>query len=226
MKQDRATSIEHSWIANADAWTTAVREGRIESRRVATDRAIVDAILERKPRRVLDVGCGEGWLCRTLTQHGIDAFGIDASAPLIEAARAIGGDAYAVCGYDALIDDPLQFGHSDAVVCNFALLEERIEPLLAALRDALSPDGALLIQTVHPWTACGDEPYSDGWRNETFTAFGDAFKAEMPWYFRTLESWCGVLGRSGFVMDVFREPVHPETGRVLSLLVIAKTVVP
>ena len=220
--RDPAASIEHSWMANADAWTTAVREGRIESRRVATDRAIVDAILERKPLRVLDVGCGEGWLCRALAQHGIDAFGIDASAPLIEAACALGGDGHAVCDYAALIGEPLRFGRFDAFVCNFALLDERIEPLLAALRSALSANGRLLIQTVHPWTACGDALYADGWRNETFAAFGAAFKAEMPWYFRTLESWCAVLARAGFAIDAIREPVHPQTGKVLSLLLIAK----
>ena len=28
-----------------------------------------------------------------------------------------------------------------------------------------------MIQTVHPWGACGDEPYRDGWRLETFDGF-------------------------------------------------------
>jgi 2-polyprenyl-3-methyl-5-hydroxy-6-metoxy-1,4-benzoquinol methylase len=182
----------------------------------------VDAVVEFAPKRVLDVGCGEGWLCRALASHGIDAFGIDASTPLIDAARALGGDGYAVCGYEALIGDPTRFGRFDAVVCNFALLEERIEPLLAALRGVLSAGGLLLIQTVHPWVACGDQPYADGWRNETFAAFGDAFRAEMPWYFRTLESWCGVLARCGFVIGAMREPVYPETRKPLSLVLIAK----
>jgi len=222
MSSDPATRIAESWIANADAWTTAVRESRIESRRVATDRAIVDALLECKPQRVLDIGCGEGWLCRALAQHGIAAYGIDASASLIDAARAIGGEGYAVCSYDALIDDPSRFGRFDAIACNFALLEERIDPLLIALRSVLSPGGSLLIQTVHPCAACGDEPYADGWRNETFAAFDDAFRAEMPWYFRTLASWCGVLVRCGYAIAAVREPMHPETGRALSLLMIAK----
>ena len=222
MTHDPATAIERSWIANAQAWTAAVREGRIESRRLATDRAIVDAVLACQPRRVLDVGCGEGWLCRALAQHGVKTFGIDASAPLIEAARALGGDGHAVCGYAGLIDEPLRFGRFDAVACNFALLEERIEPLLMALRTVLSPEGSLLTQTVHPWAACGDAPYADGWRNETFAAFGDAFTAEMPWYFRTLESWCEVLVRCGYAIASLREPVHPGTGRPLSLLLVAK----
>jgi hypothetical protein len=45
-------------------------------------------------------------------------------------------------------------------------------PLLAAARARLARGGALVIQTVHPWTARGDAPYADGWRTETFAGFG------------------------------------------------------
>ncbi len=221
MNRDPAACIADSWVANAQAWTTAVREGRIASRRVATDQAIVDALLERTPRRVLDVGCGEGWLCRALASHRIDVFGIDASPPLIDAARALGGDGYAVCDYAALIEKPLQFGRFDAVACNFALLDEDIDPLLIALRYSLESSGALLIQTVHPRAACGDGPCSDGWRNETFGAFGEAFTAQMPWYFRTLDTWRDSLWRCGYTVVGLREPAHPESGEPLSLLLVA-----
>jgi len=222
LNSDTTTRIADSWNVNAEAWTTAVREGRIASRRMATDRAIVEAVLAGAPQRVLDVGCGEGWLCRALAQHALETFGIDASPPLIEAARAIGGDGYAVCDYRALIDSPRQFGRFDAVVCNFALLEECIDPLLAALQDTLGANGNLIIQTVHPRTACGDLAYADGWRTETFTGFGDAFTAPMPWYFRTLESWCETLSRCGYAIEAVREPMHPESGQPLSLLLIAR----
>ena len=83
----RVRSVAAQLVANASAWSAAVRERRIESRRTVTDAAIVAAVLEQNPRRVLDVGCGEGWLARALSAHGIDVTGIDTSAPLIEAAR-------------------------------------------------------------------------------------------------------------------------------------------
>ena len=44
----------------------------------------------------------------------------------------------------------------------------------------------------------------------------------MPWYYRTLESWVAVVRRAGYVIDEMREPVHPETGRPLSLLLVLR----
>jgi 2-polyprenyl-3-methyl-5-hydroxy-6-metoxy-1,4-benzoquinol methylase len=185
MSKDAVEQLAHSWMANAAAWTRAVRTQQIASRRLATDAAIVHAILERAPRRVLDIGCGEGWLCRALAGHGIEAVGIDASTPLVEAARALGGTFYTL-SYTALAAHPEWRGCFEVVVCNFALLEEHLAPVLRTLQGLLTPGGILLIQTVHPWSAGGEAPYRDGWRMETFHGFG-----------------------------------HPDSGRPLSLLLIA-----
>ena len=84
--------ILHSWNTNASAWTTAVREERIESRNLVTNKAVIDAVLKLSPRTVLDIGCGEGWLARELTRSGVDVVGVDAVPALIEAARRKGGD--------------------------------------------------------------------------------------------------------------------------------------
>ncbi|MFV3305366.1 class I SAM-dependent methyltransferase [Pseudomonas sp. NY15181] len=215
---DQQARILHSWQANADAWTRAVREQRIESRRLVTDAAILSAVAAGPARRVLDIGCGEGWLCRALARRGSECVGVDASASLVEAARQSGGGRFEVMDYAGLITEGESLGRFDALVCNFALLDESIAPLLLALRELLEPAGRLLIQTVHPWSACGDEPYADGWRLETFAAFGEAFSAPMPWYFRTLESWLALLASSGWRVRQLREPRHPESGKPCSLL--------
>ncbi|BCD84075.1 hypothetical protein PSm6_04820 [Pseudomonas solani] len=44
----------------------------------------------------------------------------------------------------------------------------------------------------------------------------------MPWYFRTLESWLALLGRSGLVLEALHEPRHPDSGVPLSLLLITR----
>ena len=221
MSQDRLEQLARSWRSNAQAWTGAVRGQQIESRRLVTDAAIVQATLARTPRRVLDVGCGEGWLCRALAAHGIEAVGVDASAPLIDAARAAGGAAYHVRSYAELVSAPEELGHFDAVVCNFALLEADLSALLAALRSLLRAGGVLLIQTVHPWTARGEAPYRDGWRTETFAGFGAGFTEAMPWFYRTLESWVASLRAAGWRIEEIGEPPHPQTGEPASLVLVA-----
>jgi len=119
-----------SWHDNAAAWTDAVRSGAIASRKV-TDAAILAAILERRPQKVLDLGCGEGWLMRALTERGCAVVGVDGSAPLVAAA---GADVLQL-SYAQLVAEPRRAGQGfDLVVANFALLEERIAPLLAAMR--------------------------------------------------------------------------------------------
>lgn len=221
MQRDHREQLQLSWQANADAWTAAVRERHIESRRLVTDTAILQAVLTLAPKRVLDVGCGEGWLCRGLAERGIEAVGVDASAPLIEAARAAGPRArYRVCGYAELGDLAEQLGRFDVLVCNFALLEEPLAPTLSALHGVLAKGGSLLIQTLHPWRASQDAAYRDGWRVETFAGFGEGFKAPMPWFFRTLESWLSLLGETGWRLQWLQEPLHPESEQPVSLLLL------
>lgn len=220
MSRDEA--IRRSWDDNAAAWTQVVRSDGIESRRLGTNAAIVAAIAGHAPRTLLDIGCGEGWLCRVFSGRGVDCTGVDASAGLIGAARAQGGGRFEQRDYAAFGDEACLPGPFDAIVCNFALLDEHIGPLLAALRRRLAPGGRLFIHTVHPWVAAGDGDYADGWRQEDFSAFGHAgFRSPMPWYFRRLETWCRELADTGLAVHALHEPTAPEGGRPLSLLIVA-----
>ncbi|WP_374439710.1 class I SAM-dependent methyltransferase [Pseudomonas panipatensis] len=215
--------ILQSWQANAQAWTRVVREQRIDSRRLATDAAILDALMAAAPRRVLDIGCGEGWLCRALGERGCVALGVDAAPALIAAARQAGGARFEVLTQAELAAGAGHgLGRFDALVCNFALFDEDLAPLLRGLQGLLAPAGRLLIQTLHPWSACGEQAYADGWRLETFAAFADAFSEPMPWYFRTLESWLALLHASGWRLSRLGEPCRPDTGSPCSLLLIAE----
>jgi SAM-dependent methyltransferase len=219
---DEATRLLDSWHDNAAAWTEAVRSGAIESRRLATNAAILRAVQRRRPQKVLDLGCGEGWLVRALAEQGVTAVGVDGTAPLVEAASRAGGR-FLRLSYAELVAVPERCGAGfDLVVANFAFFEEKILPLLAALRHIMTADGWLLVQTLHPLAA--GPPYEDGWRTEDFCGFGDGAWTPMPWYFRTLGSWIGVLHEAGFALHGLQEPVHPQERRPLSLLLEARVI--
>jgi len=214
-------TVLHSWQHNAQAWIDAVRSGAIESRRQVTDQAILLAILGRQPERVLDLGCGEGWLLRALADRGIEAAGVDGDQTLVAAARAAGSAQVHLASYAQLAEGDVNVGRDYDLICaNFALLHQDIIALLAALKGLLAPGGALVIQTLHPWSvAAGD--YQDGWREESFAGFAGAWRP-MPWYFRTLASWLNALDMAGLRLVCLQEPQHPQSAVPQALLIVAE----
>jgi hypothetical protein len=91
----------------------------------------------------------------------------------------------------------------------------------------LAPGGALVVQTLHPVVATGDEPYADGWRAGSWAgcpaaAGGPAWGPPAPWYFRTVGSWVRLVASAGLRLVDVREPLHPRTGRPASLLLVAE----
>ena len=210
-----------SWQRNAQAWIDAVRSGSIESRRQVTDQAILLAILGRQPERVLDLGCGEGWLLRALGDRGVEAVGVDGERALVDAARAAGSAEVHLASYAKLAAGQACVGKDYDLICaNFALLQQDIIPLLTAMNALLVPGGALVIQTLHPW-GMADGDYQDGWREESFAGFAGDWQV-MPWYFRTLASWLNALDMAGLRLVGLQEPQHPQSALPQSLLLVAE----
>jgi SAM-dependent methyltransferase len=220
MKLLSDVKIVDSWSKNADQWTTAVRGGEIESRTMVTNQAIIDAVRSRAPATAIDIGCGEGWLVRALS--GIRMTGVDVVPGLIDKARGAGGGDFRVLSYEQIADGQLGIS-ADAAICNFSLIgKDSVEGLFRAAPSFLNPGGALIVQTVHPLAACGDAPYADGWREGSWAGFNPGFTDPPPWYFRTLESWVALFRLNGLRLQEVREPVHPTTGKPVSVILIGE----
>ena len=214
------TKIIDSWQKNAAPWVSAVREGEIESRILATNQAIVDAVRSRAPASGVDIGCGEGWLVRAL--DGVAMTGVDVVPGLIDAARAAGDGDYRVLSYEDIAEGRLERTF-DVAICNFSLLgKESVDGLFRAAPAYLRPGGALIVQTMHPVAACGDAPYLDGWRQGSWAGFNPGFTDPPPWYFRTLASWVKLYADHGLQLQEVREPLHPKTGKPASLILIGQ----
>ena len=166
--------IVESWCANAPAWTVAVREEQIESRKLVTDQAIIDAVLSRSPHSVLDIGCGEGWLGRELAARNIEVIGIDVVPGLIEEAQCASGGDFRVMSYEEIAAGKLDVS-VDVVVSNFALFgKESVDGVFRAAPSLLNSHGAFLVQTLHPVIVCGELPYRNGWREGSWAGFSPA----------------------------------------------------
>jgi 2-polyprenyl-3-methyl-5-hydroxy-6-metoxy-1,4-benzoquinol methylase len=212
------TNIIRSWNKNAAPWTTAVREGEIESRLLVTNRAIVEAVRSLSPATAIDIGCGEGWLVRAL--DGVSMTGVDVVPGLVEAARQAGGGDFRTMSYEEIAQGGLNSAF-DVAICNFSLLgDESVAGLFRAAPTYLKPGGTLVVQTMHPVVACGDAPYADGWREGSWAGFNEGFTDPPPWYFRTLASWVKLYADHGFRLLELREPLHPKTGKPASLILM------
>jgi 2-polyprenyl-6-hydroxyphenyl methylase/3-demethylubiquinone-9 3-methyltransferase len=114
---------------------------------------IVDEIRARfdeAPVRVLDVGCGAGFLANALAARGFDVVGLDASAASLavaarhdvtRSARYDVGDAYALPYANASFD----------VVCAMDFLEHVVEPerVIAEASRVLKHDGMFFFHTFN-----------------------------------------------------------------------------
>jgi len=109
-----------------------------------TSQAIESMLAPTAADRVLDAGCGDGWLLGGMqSRYGFAAFGIDISTPAIElAARRFAGCTWIIANADRLL--PLAAGSMTKV------LSVTGRGTAAELRRVLEPGGVLLVAVAAP----------------------------------------------------------------------------
>ena len=206
----------NGWEESAEAWIAAVGERGDWARQHVLDPALLERIAQRRYWRALDVGCGEGRMCRKLQARAIPTVGIDPTAALLERARALdpGGD-YRAAGAEAL---PFADGAFDLVLSCLTLID--IPDFRQALREmvrVLEPGGTLLIANLTSFastSANGSVRDADG----RFLYFPvDRYLEEFPmwvaWKGIRIENWhrplCAYMGEllhHGLSLVHFDEP--------------------
>jgi len=220
MKTLSDEKILDSWQKNASPWTKAIQENQIETRVTVTNQAIIDVVKSIKANKILDIGCGEGWLVRALSSKGVSVTGIDAIPQLIANAKKQSDNTYQVLEYEQLSEQTIGDKY-DVVICNFSLLgKESVEHIFKTIASILNEDGYFIIQTLHPNISCGQHPYIDGWREGSWQGFNDEFTDPAPWYFRTIESWFNLFNKNGLSIKQIVEPLNSKSQEPASIIII------
>jgi SAM-dependent methyltransferase len=144
--------MNNGWDESAEAWITALGESGDWARQYVLDPALLGRIAQRRYRRAVDVGCGEGRMCRMLQARAILTVGIDPTAALLDRARALdpSGD-YRAASAEAM---PFADGEFDLVLSCLTLID--IPDFRHAFREmvrVLEPGGTLLIANLTSFTS-------------------------------------------------------------------------
>jgi SAM-dependent methyltransferase len=114
------------------------------------------------PLHILDLACGQGIIARRLAAAGATVLGIDAAAPLIEAARRRNdtdrlplrfevADVTRLLQPEGTLLKPLEPGAFDAITLVLAIQNMTpLSPVWHACHAALKPGGVLIVVMMHP----------------------------------------------------------------------------
>lgn len=156
---ERDVPAERGWDHVAEWYDALISEQRSDH----FERVIYPGVLRLLEigagERVLDVACGQGEFCRRLRDAGARAVGVDASAALLDAARArsgegieyLLGDVRALDGVGSAEGPGLASASFDAATCVMALMNiDPIAPVFASIARLVRPGGRVVVVVLHP----------------------------------------------------------------------------
>jgi len=130
-------------------------------------------------RRILDVACGQGILCRRLASLGASASGTDAAPRLIALAKSQKGER----PIDYYVGDARRLGDAvpgtfDAVTCIMALMNiDPLGPVMEGVASKLAPSGVFVAVMLHPAFRA---PGQTSWGWEEIKAPEGAWRGSSP----------------------------------------------
>ncbi|AWX43301.1 hypothetical protein HME9304_00289 [Flagellimonas maritima] len=207
-----SNDILSSWEKNASEWIKVIRDNSIPSRRF-TNKAILETIAELDAKNFVDIGCGEGWLTREISNIGFNASGLDAIENLILEARKKGSEDYHVFTFEDIIEaKPIPNAPFDVAIFNFCLyLNEELKTLLEHTLKSILAGGYVLIQTLHPFFLLQNGlAYKSQWLTDSWKGLPGKFEDGHSWYARTFEDWYKVLSSLENIEISIKEILNDE----------------
>jgi ubiquinone/menaquinone biosynthesis C-methylase UbiE len=215
------------WSLAADWYDQLIGDAGSELyRRVVLPGAL--RLLAAQPgERIIDIACGQGVLCRQLEKLSVETTGIDAAAPMIDAARQRGPAAIRYQVEDARDVKHLPAGHFHAAACLLAIQNMHpIAPVFAGVAHLLVSGGRFVVVMSHPCFRGAKESHW-GWdeekkiqyrrvdrylipRKTPIVTHPGSAPTEYTWTFHhPLEDYVKALSQSGLLIDAMEEwPSH------------------
>jgi 2-polyprenyl-3-methyl-5-hydroxy-6-metoxy-1,4-benzoquinol methylase len=171
-----------------------------------------EALKDVKGKRVLDVGCGHGWLADKIARRGGKVLGIDGSSKLLEIARSKYYDLKFI-EYDLIKGLPSLNKKFHYIIANMVLMDiPQISNLIADMRKIIHPNGRFIFTLTHPafFRQLSDQDKETGQYFRKITGYLD----EEQWdighnhYHRSLTYYFEILRHNRFVVSRFIEPSH------------------
>ena len=184
---------------------------------------VLPALGKVKNKKILDIGCGEGYWARYLTSEGAKIFALDGAANMLAVAHAHPDNA----NIDFILGDLLSFTPFtndvfDIVLCNMVLMDmQYIDLVFDESYRVLQKGGKLVFSVVHPcfYEAIGDwedpESLTPAFRFKAIYRHQVKYLKQLEglpansWlshYNRPIEAYIQPLIKSGFYLSYFSEP--------------------
>lgn len=221
---DLAARARSSWDAKAEEWHQQVGSSGDKNRRFNSDPVLWRLLGDVKGLRVLDAGCGTGYLSIKLAQRGASVVSIDHSSGMIEVARRNAAQARVPLEFHIASCSkmtPVMGESVDRIVSNYVLMD--LPDMRGAIEEfhrVLRPGGRAAVVFSHPSFSppdrgCQRQP--DGsivcrWSSSYF----EECEYEESWghfstpfisYHRPLSAYWRTFRKAGFSIEEFDEPV-------------------
>lgn len=184
--------MSNGWNESAEAWISALGARGDWARQYVLDPALLARIDRRRYRRAIDVGCGEGRMCRALRTRAISTVGIDPTAALLEHARVLDPEG----DYRLALAEEIPFADEefDLVLSCLTLID--IADFRQGIREmvrVLQPEGSLLIANLTSFTSTSESGSirdADGkFVHFPVDRYLDEFSMWVKWKGISIENW-------------------------------------
>ena len=198
------------WNKIAKTWNELIEKNRDPYRTYILYPFLISKINKIKEKKILDVGCGEGYYTRIFEKNN-KCIAVDLSINMIKLAKKKSDNSF-YCVADASFL-PFRNEVFDYIFCNLVLMDvKNIKKFYKECYRVLKEKGVLFVNITNPYVFYHKNYFKEGLKSFNFPAFdpGKIFR-EYKFYHRKLSSYINLLIESGFKLEGIYE-IEPIKG--------------